>query len=152
MNYINKVEEFHRMFDHPVLNTPVIPHIERAKLRIKLLQEELNELNAAIDAGNVVDAADALCDIQYVLSGTVLEFGMANHFNSLFNEVHRSNMSKACNTEEEARETIGIFIEDRDSYDYKEKDGKFLVYNRDGKTIKSINYSPADLKSILQHG
>ena len=152
MNYIAKVEEFHRLFDHPVLNKPTVPHIERAKLRIALLQEELNELNAAIDAGNIVDAADALCDLQYVLSGTVLEFGLANHFNSLFNEVQRSNMSKACNTEEEAIATIGMFPEDQDQYDYKEKDGKWLVYRNDGKTIKSINYSQADLKSILNHG
>ena len=54
----------------------------------------------------MVEIADALCDLQYVLSGAVLEFGLGEKFVELFNEVQRSNMSKACDTELQAQETV----------------------------------------------
>ena len=98
-----------------------------------------------------MEIADALCDIQYVLSGAILEFGMGDKFKLLFDEVQRSNMSKACNSIEEAEATVKHYSNERNTpcY-YKEKDGKYLVYRTsDDKTLKSINYSPADLKSIL---
>ncbi|MCY1551270.1 hypothetical protein D9M68_875870 [compost metagenome] len=66
--------------------------------------------------------------------------------------MHRSNMSKACKTVEEANETIHYYKEKNnvDAY-YKEIDGLFLVYRHsDNKTLKSVNYSPADLKSIVE--
>src|SRR5690606_22407936 len=91
--------------------------------------------------------ADALCDLQYVLSGTVLEFGFRKVFDALFAEVHRSNMSKACSTEEEANQTVVAQMENA----FWEKSGdKYLIYrSSDRKTLKSINYSPANLKSII---
>jgi len=97
-----------------------------------------------------VEVADALCDIQYVLSGAILEFGLKDKFNELFNEVQRSNMSKACLTEEHAKETqLHYKTKGVESY-YKKIDGKFLVFREgDHKTLKSIYYSPADLASIL---
>ena len=96
--------------------------------------------------------ADALADIQYVLSGAVLEFGMGSIFQNLFDEVHRSNMSKACTTPEEAEETRRHYLEskDTDSYTERVKEGKWLVYRQgDHKALKSIRYSPADLGGIL---
>lgn len=93
---LNQVAEFHRTFNAPILDTPQIPSAERCKLRVALLQEELNELQQAIDNDDIVEVADALCDLQYVLSGAVLEFGLGEKFVELFNEVQRSNMSKAC--------------------------------------------------------
>ena len=60
-------------------------------------------------------------------------------------------MSKACESEEEAQQTVDFYKKekDTDAY-YEERDGKWLVYRKgDNKTLKSINYSPADLKSIL---
>ena len=60
-------------------------------------------------------------------------------------------MSKACDSEEEAKATVQHYL-DRDGTKayFKQEDGKFLVYREgDNKTLKSINYSPADLKSIL---
>ncbi|MFD2552938.1 pyrophosphohydrolase domain-containing protein [Sphingobacterium tabacisoli] len=148
---LTSVAEFHKTFQHPILDTPQIPSESRCKLRVSLIEEELKELEEAIQAKDLVEIADALCDIQYVLSGAILEFGLKDKFNTLFEEVQRSNMSKACKNEEEAIATQAHYKEKGvDSY-YKEVDGKFLVFREgDHKTLKSINYSPADLKSILE--
>jgi hypothetical protein len=61
-------------------------------------------------------------------------------------------MSKACNTEEEAKATIAHYLQkDGTVCYYKEEAGKWLVYRKaDNKTIKSIQYSPADLERIIQ--
>ena len=85
------------------------------------------------------------------MSGAILEFGLADHFKALFDEVQRSNMSKACQTEEEAKATVEFYREQKDTECYyREEGGKFLVFRTgDNKTIKSVNYSPADLKKIL---
>ena len=149
---LNQVAEFHRTFRHPVLDSPQIPSEDRCKLRISLIAEELKELEEAIEDKDIVEIADALCDIQYVLSGAILEFGMGDKFRELFEEVQRSNMSKACISEEEAEKTVEYYKTERDTEAYyEERDGKWLVYRKgDNKTLKSINYSPADLKSILK--
>lgn len=148
---LSQVAEFHKTFKHPILEQATIPSKERSQLRIDLIAEELKELQEAVNDANMVEIADALCDLQYVLAGAVLEFGLADKFKTLFDEVHRSNMSKACKTLEEANQTIAHYKTNGNVGAYhKEVDGLFLVY-RDGdhKTLKSINYSPADLKGIL---
>ena len=149
---LNQVGEFHTTFQHPILPTPQIPSEDRCKLRVSLIAEELDELKEAIENNDLVEVADALCDIQYVLSGAVLEFGLGEKFKTLFEEVQRSNMSKACETEAEAKETAEYYKNERDTEAYyEERDGKWLVYRKgDNKTLKSINYSPADLASILK--
>lgn len=149
---LNQVAEFHKTFKHPILNEPQIPSKERCALRVSLIAEELKELEQAIQDQDLVEVADALCDIQYVLSGAVLEFGLGEKFVTLFNEVQRSNMSKACLTEEEAKATVEHYRSQKDTESYYvEEDGKFLVYRKgDNKTLKSINYSPADLKGIIE--
>ncbi|RZK54678.1 MAG: hypothetical protein EOO91_15535 [Pedobacter sp.] len=149
---LSQVAEFHKTFKHPIVDKATIPTRERSQLRIDLIAEELKELQEAVNDSNMVEIADALCDLQYVLAGAVLEFGLANNFKTLFDEVHRSNMSKACKTIEEANETIAHYKNNGNTSAYfKEIDGLFLVY-RDGdhKTLKSINYSPADLKGLLK--
>eukprot|EP01133_Synstelium_polycarpum_P004844 gene4844-5631_t len=145
------VAEFHRTFKHPVVASPAMPSKERAELRVSLLAEELKELQEAIEDNNMVEVADALCDLQYVLAGAILEFGLGEKFKTLFDEVHRSNMSKACTSVEEAQQTINHYQQKDQSESYfKEEDGLFLVYRtKDHKTLKSINYSPADLQTIL---
>ena len=148
---LNQVAEFHRTFKHPILNTPAIPTAKRCDLRVSLLLEEMKELQEAISKNDLVEVADALCDIQYVLAGAILEFGLGEKFKELFDEVHRSNMSKACKSLEEANQTIEHYKtnEQSDAY-WKEEESLFLVFREnDHKTLKSINYSPADLKSIL---
>jgi predicted HAD superfamily Cof-like phosphohydrolase len=145
------VAQFHTTFKHPILETPTIPDSKRCDLRVSLIAEELDELREAISDKNMVEIADALCDIQYVLSGAILEFGLAHKFKALFEEVQRSNMSKACTSEEEAIATVNYCKEKkREECYYKQEGDLYLVYRKeDNKTIKSINYSPADLKGIL---
>ncbi len=108
-------------------------------------------MKEAINHKDIVEIADAFCDIQYVLSGAVLEFGMGEKFRELFDEVQRSNMSKVCNTEEIAAATVKHYQENHNTNSYyKNVDGKYMVYRtEDNKTLKSIEYSPADIKSIL---
>lgn len=148
---LNQVAEFHRTFKHPILNTPGIPTKNRCDLRVSLLLEEMKELQEAINENDLVEVADALCDIQYVLAGAILEFGLGEKFNQLFNEVHRSNMSKACKSIEEANQTIEHYkLKEQSNAYWKEEESLFLVFREnDHKTLKSINYSPADLKSFL---
>ncbi len=148
---LNLVAEFHKTFKHPILPTPAIPDENRCKLRVALIAEELKELEVAILEKDIVEVADALCDIQYVLSGAILEFGLGEKFKILFDEVQRSNMSKACNSEEEAIATVEHYKrkDGTDCY-YKQEEGKWLIYRTaDNKTLKSIHYSPADLQGII---
>ena len=151
-NALNQVAEFHTTFKHPVVKSPAIPSKERCDLRIALLAEELKELQQAVDDNNLTEVADALCDLQYVLAGAILEFGLGEKFKDLFDEVHRSNMSKACKTIEEATQTMEHYKNSDNTRSYhKEIDGLFLVYREgDHKTLKSVNYSPAGLKAILE--
>jgi predicted HAD superfamily Cof-like phosphohydrolase len=148
---LNLVGEFHKTFKHPILKEPAIPGEDRCKLRVALIAEELKELEVAILNKDIVEVADALCDIQYVLSGAILEFGLAEKFNALFSEVQRSNMSKACISEDEAKATVDHYMKkDGTECYYRQEGNKWLVYRKsDNKTIKSINYSPADLEGIL---
>lgn len=148
---LSDVAQFHDTFRLPIESKPLIPSPDRCALRINLLEEELKELKEAINEGDLTEIVDALCDIQYVLSGAILEFGCGHIFKEMFEEVQRSNMSKTCATLEEAAAT---------QKHYKEKDGTdshivrsgeaYLVYRtEDGKVLKSVNYSPARLKEIL---
>ena len=150
-NYLESVSEFHKTFGAPILETPQIPSKERCDLRISLISEELEEMKEAIEKGDVVEVADALADLMVVLCGSILEFGMGDKFEKLFEEVHRSNMSKACNSHQEAIETL-LHYKKKDGTEgtYKEEDGKWLVYRKeDNKVLKSVNYSPANLLDII---
>jgi predicted HAD superfamily Cof-like phosphohydrolase len=149
---LNLVADFHNTFKHPILKDPGIPGEDRCKLRVALIAEELKELEVAILEKDIVEVADALCDIQYVLSGAILEFGLGDRFKDLFEEVQRSNMSKACKSEDEAKATVEHYRKkDGTECYYKQEGNKWLVYRTsDNKTIKSINYSPADLDGLLK--
>ena len=148
---LNDVAEFHRTFHLPVLETPQIPGSDRCALRINLLQEELDELKDAIAQQDITAVADALSDLQYVLSGAILEFGLGSKFKALFEEVQRSNMSKVCEDYTTAEETIAYYL-DRDGTQgfIQESHSGYLVYRTtDKKVLKSVKYSPADLERIL---
>lgn len=118
------VAEFHAAFGAPLPQEPAIPPDDRAQLRIDLMTEELNELVEAIAKGDIVAAADALTDLQVVLDGTFLEFGLGAAKTALVAEVHRANMSK-----------LGA-------------DGK-PVLRDDGKILKGPGYTPPDLAPIV---
>jgi len=151
INSLNQVADFHRTFNAPILDTPQIPSEQRCELRVSLLQEELDELAQSIKDKDLVEIADALCDIQYVLSGAVLEFGLGDKFVDLFNEVQRSNMSKACSTEQEAQMTLEHYKQkDGTEGYYKQVGDKWVTYrNGDDKVLKSVGYSPANIKGML---
>ena len=149
---LNQVAEFHKTFNAPILNKPQIPSKERCELRISLMQEELNEIKEAIRNDDLVEVADGLCDLMYVLCGSIHEFGLGEKFNDIFNEIHNSNMTKACDTIQDAIATL-LYYKQKDGTEgyYKEVNGKWIVYrNGDNKVLKSIKYSPADINGILQ--
>lgn len=151
-NALNDVAKFHRLFNLPIETKPIIPSEKRCELRVSLIAEELEELKDAIEDNDIVEIADALADLQYVLSGAILEFGLGEKFKAIFEEVQRSNMSKACLTLQEAKATQSYYLEHKDTKStIEEKEGEFLVYRvGDRKVLKSINYSPADIKSYLK--
>ncbi len=151
LDILNQVAEFHRSFEDPISNVPRLLTKERATLRVSLLQEELNELKKAIEDGDLVEMADAYADLQYVLSGAILETGLGEVFSALVKEVHRSNMTKACKTMDEVvfskreyeKEGVLTFIRASD-------EGLYVLYRQtDGKVLKSKNYSEANLEKII---
>lgn len=148
---LNSVAEFHDTFNLPIELEPCIPSKERCELRINLIEEELKELKEAIQENDLVEVIDAFCDLQYVLSGAILEFGAAARFKSFFDEVQRSNMSKVCKTLEEAELTQDHYKRTKATESHiVQKGDQYLVYrNSDGKVLKSVNYSPADLENML---
>jgi predicted HAD superfamily Cof-like phosphohydrolase len=149
---LNDVAKFHHTFNVPIEQKPIIPSEERCHLRVNLLEEELKELKNAIEQKDLVEIADAFCDLQYVLAGAILEFGLGEKFKPLFDEVHRSNMSKVCKSLEEAEKTVIHYQTQKGMEGVIEKKGdEYLVYRKsDNKVLKSINYSPAELISILK--
>lgn len=152
-DYIQKVTKFHKLFKLPILDTPCIPKKERTELRISLIQEELEELKEAIANNDITEVCDAFADLQYVLSGAILEFGLGDKFNDLFNEVQRSNMSKACSSVEEAEETIKHYNQkDGTEAYYMKEGGDYIVYRKsDNKVLKSIKYSAVNFEKILNN-
>ncbi len=148
---LSKVAEFHRAFDLPILEKPQIPNMKRCELRINLIDEELQELKEAIADGDLTEAADAFADLQYVLSGAILEFGLADRFLEIFDEVQRSNMSKRCRSREEAERTLKYYQEQNVEGMIVKKGDGYLVYRKvDGKVLKSVDYSPADIAAIVE--
>ena len=136
---LNAVKKFHTLFDAYIWDAPHMPAKNICDLRINLLQEELDEFKQAIADGDLVEAADALADMQYVLSGAILSFGMQDIFADLFDEVQRSNMSKACNTMEEAKATQTKYLKLDQPSSIVQKWEKFLVIrDEDQKILKWI--------------
>ncbi len=154
MNYLSKVKKFHKVFGHPVVDKPSIPDLSRCNLRVSLLKEELGELITAISENDLTEVADAFADLQFVLCGAILEFGMASKFDKLFEEVTNSNMSKSCKTIEVAEQTVQKYAESGvETYiqTVKYKGEKFFIIkrNEDDKILKSIEMVQPDLAKIL---
>ena len=174
-SYIAKVEEFHKTFNHPITeDLKEITH-KRMQLRVNLIKEEFEELKGAFNTldetlenieiyeisdkneihnlilKSKIEVADALADLMYVLVGTILECGLKDKFDEIFSEVHRSNMSKSCDTLEEADKTKEYYekLGKLSNIEHDSKTNKYLVYGEDRKTLKSIKYSPAHLLPIL---
>lgn len=150
---LNQVAEFHKTFQQPIVEAEaMIPNQARCDLRVSLIAEELKEFDQAIKDKDIIEVADALCDLQYVLCGAVLEFGLAPYFPALMTEVHRSNMSKVCHSKIEAEDTkLNYAKQDVVVYIEETNNNKFLVKRKeDEKVLKSINYSSPRLLKTIQ--
>ena len=122
MTNFEKVKQFMSTFGQEVKDRAEFPHDKIVDLRIKLIEEELQELKDAIKNKDIVEVADALTDILVVTYGGAVAWGL--EIDKCFSEVHRSNMSKLS------------------------ADGK-PIYNEYGKVMKGPNYSPPDLKKFI---
>ena len=124
-NKIAAVHEFHSAFGLGIKNTPTAD-LGKAKnlLRYKLMREENEEYLEAANDNDLVEVADALGDMLYILCGTIIEHGMQHKIEEVFEEIQRSNMSK-----------LGA-------------DGK-PIYREDGKVLKGPNYFKPNIEEIL---
>lgn len=122
---IKAVADFHQAFGLGISQQPRADlGPEKNLLRFNLMDEENREYLEAANRGDLVEVADALGDMLYILCGTILEHGMQAKIGEVFEEIQRSNMSK-----------LGA-------------DGK-PVYREDGKVLKGPNYFRPDIRAIL---
>lgn len=153
---LEQVAEFHKTAEQPVLKTPQIPSDKRVELRIRLLQEELREFIHAANHGDLVESLDALVDLQYIILGTVLEFGMGELFAEAFQEVHDSNMSKFCKDTMTARAAADGYTFSKDPKKKQEATFKlvgknFVILNSyTNKILKGPHFFQPKLKAIIE--
>lgn len=123
---LQQLIEFHESFGsyYRTDASDNIPH-DIKELRKVVMGEEVKEVCEAIDNEPLDHVAKELADLLYVTYGTIIAYGLQDKMEAVFDEVHRSNMSK-----------LG-------------EDGK-PIYREDGKVLKGPNYSEADIESILQ--
>ncbi len=125
-NKLKAVKDFHKTFGLGVKESPIAKLSDnKLKLRFDLMAEENEEYLEAAKNNDLVEVADALGDMLYILCGTILEHGMQYKIEEVFNEIQKSNMSK-----------LG-------------GDGK-PIYREDGKVMKGPNYFEPDILKILE--
>ena len=88
------VSEFHKKFNVPILNKPSLIQEDRATTRYKLMRDEVEEYHKGVEEQDLENIAKELADILYSTYGTILEHGLQDKIQEIFNEAHRSNMSK----------------------------------------------------------
>jgi predicted HAD superfamily Cof-like phosphohydrolase len=122
---LNAVKKFHKAFG---LTINEIPKASLGNdinlLRYKLMREENEEYLEAAQNNDLVEVADALGDMLYILCGTMISHGMQDKIEAVFDEIQRSNMSKL------------------------DKNGK-PIYREDGKVLKGPNYFKPNLKQFF---
>jgi predicted HAD superfamily Cof-like phosphohydrolase len=124
---IEKVKEFHEVFGLEYHIQPKAEVSQRiVELRHRLMQEENDEYLEAATNGDLTLIADALGDKLYILCGTIIAHGLQHKIADVFNEIHRSNLSKL------------------------DDNGK-PIYREDGKIMKSNNYFLPDIKAVLEN-
>ena len=120
------VKEFHKAFKLDYLDKPKANlGADKNKLRFNLMKEENEEYFEAANNNDIVEVADALGDMLYILCGTIIEHGMQYKIDEIFSEIQNSNMSK-----------LGA-------------DGN-PIYREDGKVLKGPNYFKPNIKGILE--
>ena len=152
--FVSEVETFNATMGKPNNYEPTIPENTKEWMFVyDFILEELEEYKAACEAGDIVEVLDALCDIAYVSIGNgAMLHGLKDKLWDAYQEVQGSNMSKACNNEEEAQATVQRRSEEQNESCHYEKVGEyFIVYrSRDKKVMKNINYFRPDLKQFFQ--
>tara|TARA_R110000868_G_scaffold91812_6_gene254477 strand:- start:3340 stop:3726 length:387 start_codon:yes stop_codon:yes gene_type:complete len=124
-NKIEAVKAFHAAFKLGHRETPKADlGSSKNLLRFNLMKEENEEYFEAANNDDLVEVADALGDMLYILCGTIIEHGMQYKIEEVFDEIQRSNMSK-----------LGA-------------DGE-PVYREDGKVLKGPNYFKPNIGDIL---
>ena len=124
-NQLKSVKIFHEAFGIKISNKPTLElSKDILKLRHSLMVEENNEYLKAVEERNLIEVADALGDMLYILCGTILTHGFQNLIEDIFDEIQSSNMSK-----------LG-------------DDGK-PIYRNDGKVLKGPNYKKPNIKNII---
>jgi phosphoribosyl-ATP pyrophosphohydrolase len=150
-----QVENWAKAFNLYVSENFEVPVEKEKKLAFDLIKEELAETEKAANEGNLVEVADGFADLLWVLFRAMQQFGMNKDLlETVFDEVNRSNSSKACISMEEAEATrLHYATEKAIESRIEEREGKFFVYgiggNVDGKLLKSVGYSPADIAKII---
>lgn len=150
--FVSEVEEFNRAFGKPNNYKPTIPEEKDWKFVYDFILEELEEYREACEAGDIVGVLDALADITYVSLGNgTMVHGLKDKILSAYEEIQASNMSKSCNTREEALKTIKVRGDQEEEFCHWEKvEDKYIVYRtRDKKVMKSIKYFPPNLKKLF---
>ena len=148
------VREFCETAGQEVHDTPVEMSDSLKTLRMKLIQEEGKELQDACDINDEIEERDAIIDLVYVEAGYVLQRGIHSKANEDWNNIHASNMSKFCQTEQEAKDTVSKQKRSNIDCEYVvAPTGLFVVKSKDevigvGKVLKSHLYTPAKLKKI----
>jgi len=123
---IDYVQTFHDSFKIHSTDTPTVEVEDRLiDLRHKLMGEENDEYLEAAKAGDMVEVADALGDMLYILCGTIITHGMQHKIEEVYSEIQRSNMSKL------------------------DSEGN-PIYREDGKVMKSDQYFKPNIESILE--
>lgn len=123
---LDAVKEFHSAFKIGYKEQPAINlGDDKNLLRFNLMKEENEEYLEAAMNNDLVEVADALGDMLYILCGTIIEHGLQHKIEAVFEEIQRSNMSK-----------LGA-------------DGK-PIYREDGKVMKGPNYFKPDFETILK--
>lgn len=152
--FVDEVEEFNEVMGKSYQNrtTPTI-NPKDAQFVIDFIQEELDELKVAVKEKNIIEVFDALLDITYVgLGNGALVFGLKDKMLEGYAEVQASNMSKICQTLEEAEETVKLRSEQQGEpcHHLSDGKGKYVVYrSSDNKVMKSINYFRPDLSQFF---
>ena len=150
--FVDEVEEFNAVMGKPNAYEPNIPERKEWEFVYNFILEELEEYRAACEAGDIVEVLDALCDITYVATGNgTMLHGLKDKIWPAYQEVQASNLSKACQTEEDAKATVIQRSSEQGEECHYEKVGDYYVVyrTRDRKVMKNVKYFKPDLKQFF---
>ncbi len=172
----DKVKVFMSLMQQEGCKTPATTPLKMRQLAVKLIFEELFEAAEALDVlstfkglsieavdklhqnpkadvdgddVNELEVIDAYADIEYTTLWGVNMLGLSPTFADAFNEVCRSNDSKACDSFEDAEEGVKFWAEQGIAVTIVNSGSKFILKDENGKVKKSPKYSPADLAKYV---